>query len=159
MPSVEKVSRSDSGLASSLRVSVARLSRRLRTEDVVDRQVSVSGLAVLALLSREGERTIGQIAAAERVQPPSMTRTVSCLEEDGFVERGPHPTDGRQVVVRLAPKGEELLAAERRRRDAWLSCRMRELTAEERAVLRRAAPILEKLSNSEGSKGTTGGSA
>ena len=147
MPSVAKVSRTDSGLASSLRVSIARLGRRLRTEDVVDRQVSVGGLAVLALLAREGERTIGQIAAAERVQPPSMTRTVSCLQDDGYVERRPHPTDGRQVVVRLAARGEELLAAERRRRDAWLACRLRELTAEERAVLRQAAPILEKLSN------------
>ena len=153
MPTVEKISRSDAGLASSLRVSVARLHRRLRTEDVVDRHVSVGGLAVLALLYREGERTIGQIAAAERVQPPSMTRTVSCLEEDGYVERHPHPTDGRQVVVRLSPKGEQLLAAERRRRDAWLVCRMRELTADERAVLRQAAPILEKLSNASGSAG------
>jgi DNA-binding MarR family transcriptional regulator len=153
MPTVEKVSRSDAGLASSLRVSVARLHRRLRTEDVVDRRVSVGGLAVLALLYREGERTIGQIAAAERVQPPSMTRTVSCLEEDGYVERHPHPTDGRQVVVRLSTKGEELLAAERRRRDAWLLHRMRELSAEERAVLRQAAPILEKLSNAQGNAG------
>ena len=150
MPSVAKVSRSDSGLASSLRVSVARLHRRLRTEDVVDRQVSVGGLAVLALLAREGERTIGQIAAAERVQPPSMTRTVTCLQEDGYVERCPHPTDGRQVVVRLAARGVELLAAERRRRDAWLARRLRELTPEERAVLRQAAPILEKLSNAGG---------
>lgn len=147
---VDKLCRTDSGLASSLRVSVARLNRRLRTEDVVDRQVSVGGLAVLALLSREGERTIGQIAAAERVQPPSMTRTVSCLEDDGYVERQPHPTDGRQVVVRLARRGEELLDAERRRRDAWLARRLRELTAEERAVLRQAAPILEKLSNAGG---------
>ena len=153
MPTVERVSRSDSGLASSLRVSVARLHRRLRTEDVVDRHVSVGGLAVLALLHREGERTIGQIAAAERVQPPSMTRTVSCLQEDGYVERHPHPTDGRQVVVRLSARGEELLAAERRRRDAWLACRMRELTPDERAILRQAAPILEKLSNSMGNAG------
>ena len=150
MPTVEKVSRSDSGLASSLRVSVARLHRRLRTEDVDDVAVSVGGLAVMALLHREGDRTIGQLANAERVQPPSMTRTVSCLESDGFVERCPHPTDGRQVVVRLSDKGRELLAAERRRRDAWLTRRLRELTAEERAVLRQAAPILEKLSNSGG---------
>jgi DNA-binding MarR family transcriptional regulator len=151
MPTVEKVSRSDSGLASSLRVSVARLHRRLRTEDVDDLGVSVGGVAVLALLYREGERTIGQIAATERVQPPSMTRTVSCLEQAGYVERHPHPTDGRQVVVRLSPQGQELLAAERRRRDAWLTCRLRELTADERAVLRQAAPILEKLSNAGGS--------
>jgi DNA-binding MarR family transcriptional regulator len=150
MSDVERLCRTDSGLASSLRVSVARLHRRLRTEDVDDRQVSVGGLAVLGLLAREGERTIGQIAAAERVQPPSMTRTVSCLEDDGYVERHPHPTDGRQVVVRLAPRGEELLDAERRRRDAWLARRLRDLTPEERSVLRRAAPILEKLSNAGG---------
>lgn len=153
MSSVEKVSRSDSGLASSLRVSVARLSRRLRTEDVDDLAVSAGGLAVLALLHREGDRTVGQLATVERVQPPSMTRTVSCLESDGYVERHPHPTDGRQVLVTLSAAGRDLLATERRRRDAWLSCRMRELTAEERAVLRQAAPILEKLSSSRGGSG------
>jgi len=150
MPTVEKVSRSDSGLASSLRVSVARLHRRMRTEDLDDLGVSVGGVAVLALLYREGERTVGQLAIAERVQPPSMTRTVRCLEEDGLVERFPHPTDGRQVLVRLSDRGRELLAAERRRRDAWLACRLRELTPEERTALRQAAPILEKLSNARG---------
>lgn len=148
MPTAEKVSRTDAGLASALRVSVARLHRRLRTENADDRPVSVGGLAVLAVLFREGDRTVGQLAAAERVQPPSMTRTVSCLEQDGLVERAAHPTDGRQVVVRLAPAGQEVLAAERRRRDAWLTRRLRELTPDERAVLRQAAPILERLSNS-----------
>src|SRR3954471_15753578 len=117
-PSVQKVSRSDAGLASSLRVSVARLNRRLRTErGDSDPQVSVGGVAVLALLYRDGDRTIGQLAAAERVQPPSMTRTVSCLEGDGLVERVPHPTDRRQGLGRLSDQGRELLAAERRRRD------------------------------------------
>lgn len=153
MPTVEKVSRTDSGLAASLRVSVARLHRRLRTEDVDQLGVSVGGVAVLALLSREGDLSIGQLAAAERVQPPSMTRTVTCLEADGYVERCAHPTDGRQVVVRLSDKGRDLLAAERRRRDAWLAKRLRELTADERAVLRQAAPILEKLSHSQGHSG------
>jgi DNA-binding MarR family transcriptional regulator len=141
------MARTDSGLASLLRVSVARLHRRLRTEDIGDLGVSVGGVAVLALLYREGDRSIGQLAAAERVQPPSMTRIVTCLEADGYAERFAHPTDGRQVLVRLSDKGRELLAAERRRRDAWLACRLRELTAEERAILRQAAPILEKLSN------------
>ena len=147
------MARSDSGLASLLRVSVARLHRRLRTEDIDDLGVSVGGVAVLALLHREGDRTIGQLAAAERVQPPSMTRIVSCLETDGYVERAAHPTDGRQVLVCLSDKGRDLLAAERRRRDAWLARRLRELTADERAVLRQAAPILEKLSHSRGNAG------
>jgi DNA-binding MarR family transcriptional regulator len=150
MPTVEKVSRSDTGLASSLRVSIARLNRRLRTERAEgagEVKVNVTGIGVLALLHRDGEQSIGQLAAAERVQPPSMTRTISCLEAEGLVERHPHASDRRQVVVRLSAKGEEHLLADRRRRNAWLAERLRELTAEERAVLRRAAPILERLSN------------
>jgi DNA-binding MarR family transcriptional regulator len=148
-PSVQKVSRSDAGLASSLRVSVARLNRRLRTErGDTDPQVSVGGIAVLALLFRDGDRTIGQLAAAERVQPPSMTRTVTCLERDGLVERLQNPADGRQVVIRLSTAGHDALMADRRRRDAWLNKRLRELTPDDRAVLRAAAPILERLSNS-----------
>jgi DNA-binding MarR family transcriptional regulator len=150
MPTVEKVSRTDSGLASSLRVSVARLGRRLRTEhgDAAP-AVSAGWVAVLGVLYREGDRTPGQLAQHERVQPPSMTRTVSCMEAEGLVERHPHPTDGRQVVVRLSERGREVLLADRRRRDAWLNRRLRELTPEERSVLRQAAPILEKLSNQE----------
>jgi DNA-binding MarR family transcriptional regulator len=148
MPSVEQVCRTDAGLAASLRVSVARLHRRLRSEHAEDVGVSFGAVAVIGLLRREGDQTIGQLAAAERVRPPSMTRTVSCLESEGLVERRPHPTDGRQVVISLTEKGEELLAAERRRRDAWLARRLRELTPDERAALRQAAPILERLSNS-----------
>ncbi len=148
MPTVDKVARSDSGLASSLRVSVARLSRRLRTEISGDTGVSIGGISVLALLLREGQRTVGQLAAAERVQPPSMTRTVNCLEQEGYVERSPHPTDGRQVLVRLSAKGEELVRTERRRRDAWLTKRLLELTPEERQLLRQAAPLLDRLSQS-----------
>jgi DNA-binding MarR family transcriptional regulator len=148
MPSVEQVCRTDSGLAASLRVSVARLHRRLRMEHADDVGVSFGALAVLSLLRREGDHTIGQLAAAERVRPPSMTRTVTYLEGEGLVERRPHPTDGRQVVISLTEQGEELLAAERRRRDAWLARRLRELTPDERAALRQAAPILERLSHS-----------
>jgi len=144
--SLEHVSRSDAGLASVLRVSVARLSRRLRAERPDDLGISTTGLAVLGRLLREGDHTLGQLAQAERVQPPSMTRTVRCLEELGYAERRPHPTDGRQVVVHLSEAGRELVLAERRRRDAWLACRLRELTPDERAVLREAAPILERLS-------------
>lgn len=146
-PTAQKIARSDTGLASTLRVSMARLTRRLRTEDVDDLGVSPGQLGVLGVLLREGERTIGQLAAAERVQPPSMTRTVGCLEDQELVERAAHPTDGRQVLIRLSAKGHDFVAAERRRRDAWLACRLRELSPEERAVLRQAAPILERLSN------------
>ena len=148
MPSAEKIARTDAGLAAVLRVSVARLTRRLRSERDPRNELSVGQLSVLGALFRNGECSIGELAALERVQPPSMTRTVNCLEEDGYLTRRPHATDGRQVVVTLAIKGAETLAADRRRRDAWLVMRLRELTPQERSVLRQAAPILERLANS-----------
>jgi DNA-binding MarR family transcriptional regulator len=148
-PSIEQIARTDAGLASALRVSVARLSRRLRSErDPVNDELSVGQLSVLGALSRGGECTVGELAALERVQPPSMTRTVNCLEEGGYVVRRPHETDRRQVMVTLSERGTQALAAERRRRDAWLARQLRELTAEERSVLRQAAPIIERLAHS-----------
>ncbi len=148
MPSIEKIARSDSGLASALRISVARLSRRLRSERDPDNELlPVGQLSVLGALFRNGECTVGELAALERVQPPSMTRTVNCLEEGGYVVRSKHETDRRQVVVALSPKGEQTLAGDRRRREAWLAQRLRELTPEERSVLRQAAPIIERLAH------------
>jgi DNA-binding MarR family transcriptional regulator len=146
MPSAERVARTDSGLASALRISVARLSRRLRSErDPHNELLPVGQLSVLGSLFRHGECTIGELAALERVQPPSMTRTVTGLENGGYVVRRRGETDGRKVVVALSPQGAETLAADRRRRDAWLAQRLRELSVEERTVLRQAAPILERL--------------
>jgi DNA-binding MarR family transcriptional regulator len=148
MPSAEKVARTDSGLASALRVSVARLSRRMRAErDPANEMLPVGQLSVLGLLNRYGDSTIGELAALERVQPPSMTRTVNCLADGGYVERHKNERDGRQVVVALADKGQQTLAADRRRRDAWLAQRLRELTPDERSVLRQAAPIIERLAH------------
>ena len=147
-PTVEKAARSDAGLASQLRLSVMRLRRRLANERHPDNELSLNAMAVLGSLHRHGELTVGELAAHERVQPPSMTRTITCLEELGLVVRRRHDTDGRQVVVALTDAGRETLLADRRRRDAWLAQRLRELTPHERAVLREAAPILERLSSS-----------
>jgi DNA-binding MarR family transcriptional regulator len=146
MPSVEKVARTDSGLASALRISVARLSRRLRSErDPGSELLPVGQLSVLGALNRFGDQTVGELAALERVQPPSMTRTVNCLEDGGYVVRRKNAADGRQVVVTLSEQGRTTLAADRHRRDAWLAQRLRELTPDERSVLRQAAPLLERL--------------
>jgi DNA-binding MarR family transcriptional regulator len=149
MPTVEKVARTDAGLASELRLSVMRLRRRLANERHPDNELSLNQMAVLGALYRNGDLTVGELAAHERVQPPSMTRTVNCLEEGGYVARRPHETDGRQVVVALTGSGRETVLADRARRDAWLAMRLRDLTPEERAVLRRAAPILERLAQCE----------
>src|SRR3954471_21882604 len=147
MPTVEKVARTDAGLASELRVSVMRLRRRLANERDPRNDLSLPVMAVLSALFRNGELTVGELAGIERVQPPTMTRKVNFLEEGGYVARRPHDTDGRVVVVTLTERGRETVLADRKRRDEWLSRQLRELTAEEREVLRAAAPILQRLSD------------
>ena len=131
-------------LAHDLRLAVMRFSRRLRNQRV-DTSVTLTHLAALSSLKRNGPMSPGELAAQERVQPPSMTRVVVALEGMGLVTRTPHPTDGRQVVIDLTPAAEGLLTEEARAREAWLSGRLQELTAEERGVLREAAEIMEKL--------------
>ncbi|WP_243395240.1 MarR family winged helix-turn-helix transcriptional regulator [Nocardioides currus] len=149
MPTTQAVVRTDAGLAAELRVGVMRLRRRLAGERHPDNDLSLGQMAVLGLLLRRGDLTIGELARLERVQPPSMTRTVTCLEELGNVTRRPHETDGRVVVVALTEHGREVVLADRKRRDAWLAVQLTHLTAEERDALRRAAPILDRLSQAD----------
>ncbi|HZB34157.1 MAG TPA: MarR family transcriptional regulator [Streptosporangiaceae bacterium] len=125
-------------------MSVARLSRRLRAQG--GSSLSATQHAVLAAVDRHRSMTPRELAEQEKVQPPSMTRVIAVLEEQRLVVRSPHPTDGRQVVLQVTDKGKSLLKEERRRKEAWLARRLQELTNEERAILRQAAPILEKLS-------------
>ena len=94
-------------------------------------------MAVLGQLFRNGDQTVGDLASAEQVQPPSMTRTVKNLEAGGYVVRRPHDTDGRQVVISISERGTATVRADRARRDAWLSRRLADLTPER---TRRAAP-------------------
>lgn len=136
--------RTDSGLASELRLGVMRLARRLRLERSDD-AMSLNQLAVIGTLERHGRMAIGDLAEHEKVRPPSMTRTVGCLEESGHVRRVPHETDGRQVMVELTDAGRARVASDRRKRDAWLAKRIKDLPKDERAVLRSAVPILERL--------------
>ncbi len=145
MPTVERVARTDTGLAAELRQSVMRLRRRLTNERDPSNELSIASMCVLGQLYRLGDLTVGELAAHERVQPPSMTRHVNSLESDGYVERRSHETDGRVVLVHLTAQGRDQLIADRRRRDEWLSRRLRDLSAEERDVLRAAAPLLQRL--------------
>lgn len=124
-----------------------RLARRLRNERE-DTSLSLNQLSAMGTLARLGPITLGELASAERIQPPSMTRTVSALEQRGLVARESDSDDRRLVIVRLSDEGMRMLAADRRRRDAWLNQRLRELTSDEREVLRRAVPVLEKLASS-----------
>ena len=150
MVSAQKVSKTDAGLAAELRVGVMRLRRRLAVERHPDNELSINQMAVLGCLHRHGGgMTVGELAAHERVQPPSMTRTINCLQESGDVVRRPHESDGRQVVVELSEQGRVRVLADRDQRDAWLARRLHELTTDEREVLRRAVPILEHLAQKD----------
>lgn len=132
---------------SALRIAIMRTARRLRAERS-DASLSIGALAALATLDREGPLTPGELADQERVQPPSMTRTLAALEAAGLVQRVPHPTDRRQVLVSTTPQARAMLKADRKRRDEWLATRMRSLTPEERATLAAATEILERISRS-----------
>ena len=134
-------------LAAELRMAIMRTSRRLRQERSTD-DVTPGQYSVLAVLDRQGPRTPRELAAFEKVQPPSMTRVIAVLEERSLVLRSPHPTDRRQVILTVTGEGRAVVQRVRRRKDAWLARRLAELTADERATLRAAVPILEKLSQS-----------
>jgi DNA-binding MarR family transcriptional regulator len=133
-------------LASSMRVSVMRLSRRLRVERA-DHRLTLTHISVVATLDRHGPLTPRELAQHERVQPPSMTRTLAGLEERALIVRTPHASDGRQHLISLAASAVALLREDRRRRDAWLAQRLAELSQAERDVLRAAAPIIDRITS------------
>jgi DNA-binding MarR family transcriptional regulator len=134
-------------LAQALRPSVMRLARRLR--QMRDESVGLNSnqLSAMAVLLNSGDLLMGELAAAEKMQPPSMTRIVNGLEARGYVARRPHPDDRRQCLVTLSDEGRKILLANRRRRDEWLAIRIAQLAPTERDVLREAIGILEKVNS------------
>ena len=143
---VSRTTLDTAALAHDLRLAVMRFSRRLRTQRV-DTSVTLTHLAALSTLKRHGPMSPGELAAHERVQPPSMTRVVVALEGMGLITRTPHPTDGRQVIIDLTPAAEALLSDEARAREAWLAGQLQQLSREEREILRDAAVIMDKLAS------------
>jgi DNA-binding MarR family transcriptional regulator len=131
-------------LASQLRPALLRLTRIVRNQRV-DMSVTLTQLSAMATLRKHGPMSAGELATCERVQPPSMTKVLANLEERGLVRRDVHPTDRRQAVLAITPAGEALLDSERRSRDAWLTRRLATLTPDERALVQRVLPILDKL--------------
>jgi DNA-binding MarR family transcriptional regulator len=134
-------------LAAELRVSLMRCVRRLRAEKA-DSDLSDTQYSVLAMLDRHGPLTPGELAEHERVQPPSMTRTLAALVGLGLVGREAHPHDRRQVLVALTAAGSATVRETRRRRDAWLALRLAELGAQERETLAAASEVLRRIADS-----------
>jgi len=134
-------------LATELRVTLGRATRRIKAERG-EAGLSDPQFNVLAILVREGPLSPGRLAEHERIAAPAMTRTVGCLADRGLVRKEEHPTDGRQVVVRLTAEGEAEVQETRRRRDAWLSSRLAGLDDDDRATLAHAAEVLRRITAS-----------
>jgi DNA-binding MarR family transcriptional regulator len=131
-------------LAPMLRDAITRLNRRVRQARPVG-DLTVTQISALTSLELGGALTPRELADVERVQPPTMTKIVAKLEDRGLVQRSPHPTDGRQVILSATESGRAVLAHHERARHEWLATRLAELTPEERDSLRRAAEILQKV--------------
>jgi DNA-binding MarR family transcriptional regulator len=137
--------RTATGLAAALRPRIMRLARRLRQMQDDSLGLNSNQLSAMSVLLNSGDQLMGELAAQERVQPPSMTRIVNSLEASAYVARRPDPRDHRQCLVTLTESGRQVLLANRRRRDEWLAVRIAELEPADREVLRHAVRVLERL--------------
>jgi DNA-binding MarR family transcriptional regulator len=135
------------GTAMAVRRSVMSLGRRLKLERPAGGLTSLE-LSVLGHLHRRSALTPGEIAAAERVQPQTLTRTLTSLESTGLIARSDHPDDGRRALLTLTEAGGGALRADVAQRDRWLAAAMAaSLTETERELLRLAAGLLERVAD------------
>jgi DNA-binding MarR family transcriptional regulator len=140
---VRTTSTSTPDLAGRLRLAIARTARRLRQE--AGAELSPSLTAALATIERHAPMTPSELASRERIQRPTATRLLARLEDAGLVERTPDPHDGRSSLVSATPAARELMDELRLRKTAYLARRLEGLSEEDRAVLERAADVLERM--------------
>jgi DNA-binding MarR family transcriptional regulator len=131
-----------------LRRAVARLGRRLRAERS-DTSVSTGKISVMSHLLRRGPLTPSELAAAEFVQPQSLSRPLAELEQAGLVSRTPDTTDRRQYLVAITEEGRRTISRDVAGRDAWLALALDSLTVAERGVLHIAARLMDRLADGD----------
>lgn len=119
----------------------------LRSLALVDRQAGLTRarLSALSVLVFGGSRTLGELAAAEGVAGPTMTRIVNGLISEDLAERRPHPSDGRAVIIAATPGGETLMRAAQQRRIQAIVRALAGLPADQRRVLVSAAGLLDQV--------------
>jgi DNA-binding MarR family transcriptional regulator len=132
-------------LAAELRIVLGRLIRRLRAQY----RFPLTQASVLGRLDREGPQYIGELAAAERVRPQSMSQALDELEAEKLIERRPDAADGRRTLIALTPKGHAALEADRAVRDGWLTKEIVQFTPQEQEILQEAVLLLDRLTNSD----------
>jgi DNA-binding MarR family transcriptional regulator len=141
--------RDDLRAASALRTAIARINRRLRTQDEAG-GVGSTGLSLLGRLYRSGPCTASELAAREGLQPQSLTRTLQMLEERGLISRETDDDDRRRSTITIMDTGLFLLHKVMRTREAWLARAMEStLSPTERELLRLAASLLERLADAD----------
>ncbi len=128
-----------------LRVAIARLSRRLRKHELAG--LTPTQLAALATVERAGPLRLGDLAAAERIAPSTLTRLVSVLEERGYVQRCAVPGDARAWTLDVTSRGHEVLERIRQENTVLLADSLLTLSPEELAALAAALPALERLAD------------
>jgi DNA-binding MarR family transcriptional regulator len=133
----------DEEVAGRLRSAVNRLQRRLRQESLGG--LSPAQASALGSVSRQGSPSLGELAAIEQVQPPSMTRIVANLTEAGMVTRVADANDRRSVRVQITPAGERALGQMRTRKNAFLLRRLGDLSADEQRQAVELVGLLEHL--------------
>jgi len=132
--------------AARLRVAVLRLSRRLRKHDLAG--LTPSQLSTLSCVGKTGPVRLGDLAAAERIAPSTLTRLVNVLEDRGYLVRKPAPEDARAYLVTLTDSGSDVLARIRDEATSMLTDILMTLTPDQMAALEDALPALEQLAGS-----------
>jgi DNA-binding MarR family transcriptional regulator len=120
------------------------LLRRVHRVDEAAMGISASRASALSVLVFGGARTLTELAEAERVTVPTMSKLVSAMEREGLVRREPHRTDGRAVVLQATAKGRRILERGRARRLELLEALLAEATPAEVENVRRAASVIER---------------
>jgi DNA-binding MarR family transcriptional regulator len=140
---VEVASHGPVEVASHLRLAVARLHRLLRQNDGTD--LSASMVSALVTIARDGPLTLGDLAAAEQVAPPSVTKIANKLVDAGLARRRTDETDRRVCWIELTDAGRRHLAESRERRTTWLAARLDGFGDDDLECLQRAAEIIERV--------------
>ncbi|WP_405021192.1 MarR family transcriptional regulator [Kitasatospora sp. NBC_00070] len=129
---------------SRLRLAISRLHRRMvQASSRLD--LTFAQLSALARIEEYAPIRLGDLAARERVAPPSMIRTLAPLHEDGLITKDPDPRDRRSALIAVTDHGRETIARIRAERSQLLADRVSRLTPDQRAALLAALPVLELL--------------
>ena len=123
-----------------------QLTRRLRAVSNT-RELTWSQVAIMARLEEAGPMTTADLARAESVKPQSMGGTLAAMEEEGLVERQPHPTDGRQILYALTDEGQEAKRKVSLAKREWLLAAIAQLSLAEQKTLLAAVDIIRRFGN------------